>query len=251
MTWPTPVIAGNWKMFKGPRDTRAFMAAFLEASPARSDRTTIVFPPTVSLAAASAARDGRTDVQLGVQDVHWEDQGAFTGDVSAPMAAEAGATFALAGHSERRHGLGETSETVARKASAALRSGLVPIICVGETLQEREDGRLATVLDTQLAPVLDQFDDDALAAVLFAYEPVWAIGTGRTATPADATLAHAHLRRRLEERLGARAREIPILYGGSVKPANVRDLLATEHVDGVLVGGASLDPDSFAALVAG
>lgn len=250
MSVATPVIAGNWKMHKGPAATRAFFDTFLELSPHRTDRTVIVFPPALSLAAAVAALGDRSDIALGVQDVHWEVEGAFTGDISAPMAAEAGAAWALAGHSERRHGLGELPETVARKAIAARRAGITPILCVGETLEEREDGRLESVLDHQLAPVLRHFEDAELAAVLFAYEPVWAIGTGRTATPADASAAHAHLRRRLGERLADPA-AVPILYGGSVKPANVRELLAAPDVDGVLVGGASLDPQSFAALVAG
>lgn len=243
------VIAGNWKMNHGAHATRAFFAA-LELPPGADVHEVVIFPPALSLAVAVASpeRDGR--IQLGVQNIHWEDDGAYTGEVSAPMAKEAGATLALIGHSERRHLFGETDDEVARKVGAARRHGLVPVVCVGETLEERRAGKVEEVILGQL--------DAALAALeghterfLLAYEPVWAIGTGETATPEDAAAAHGALRARLDGRIGpARATRVPILYGGSVKPGNAAELLEASDVDGVLVGGASLDPASFAALVA-
>jgi triosephosphate isomerase len=242
------VIAGNWKMFHGPADTRAFFADLkLPANAGRHEL--LIFPTALSMAAAvgSAERDRR--VQLGVQNTHWEDKGAFTGEMSAAMARESGATFALVGHSERRHLFGDTDEIVARKILAALRHGLVPVVCVGETLDERRAGRVDEVILTQLDAALDALGP-ADGRFLVAYEPVWAIGTGETATPQDASAAQGTLRARLDERLGpARSTRVPILYGGSVKPDNARELLQAPNVDGVLVGGASLAPDSFAALV--
>lgn len=243
------VIAGNWKMFMGPADTDAFFGA-LDLPENASGHELLLFPPSVSLptAVGSAARDPR--IQLGVQNIHFEDSGAFTGEVSGGMAKEAGASFALIGHSERRHVFGETDDEVAQKVGAARRHGLVPVVCVGEKLEERQAGRVDEVILGQL--------DAALAALaeseerfLIAYEPVWAIGTGETATPADASAAHETIRARLEERLGiARATRVPILYGGSVKPGNAAELLAASEVDGVLVGGASLDAGSYAEIVA-
>jgi len=243
------VIAGNWKMHHGPRDTRAFFAG-LTLPPNAAAHEVLVFPPTLSLASAVTSRERDPRIQLGVQNVHWEDKGAFTGEVSAAMAREAGAAFALIGHSERRHLFGETDEDVARKVGACRRHGLVPVVCVGETLEQRRAGRVEEVILGQL--------DAALAALLetegrflLAYEPVWAIGTGETATPADASAAQGALRARLDERVGpAKSTRVPILYGGSVKPDNAAELMAARDVDGVLVGGASLDGASFAALVA-
>ena len=243
------VIAGNWKMYHGPRETRAFFAGLTLPANAGAHEL-LLFPPSVSLAAAVAAPARDPRIQLGVQNLHWEDKGAFTGEISGGMAREAGASFALIGHSERRHVFGETDEEVALKVRAALRHGLVPVVCVGETLAERRDGRVDEVILTQL--------DAALAALLesdsrflVAYEPVWAIGTGETATPADASAAQGVLRVRLDQRLGAaRSTRVPILYGGSVKPDNAAELMSVPDVDGVLVGGASLDPASYAALVA-
>ncbi len=239
------VIAGNWKMHMGPKETVAFFAGF--ETPASSHEL-IVFPPALSFAAAVGCADRPARVQLGVQNIHWEEQGAFTGEVSALMAAEAGADFVLVGHSERRHVFGETDEQVARKTAAALRHGLVPIVCVGETLDERRADRVAEVILRQLDAALESLTAGE-GRFLIAYEPVWAIGTGETATPDDASAAHATLRARLEERLGVgAAARVPILYGGSVKPGNAADLLAASDVDGVLVGGASLDPESFSAI---
>ncbi len=237
------VIAGNWKMHLGPGATRAFFQRFsVEGVP--TDRELLLFPPALSLAAAVSAPARHERVRLGVQNVHWEDEGAFTGEVSAGMAAEAGAEFVLVGHSERRHVFGETDADVARKIEAVRRHGLVPVVCLGETLPERRAGRVDEVILRQLDAVLDSLGTEDRS--LLAYEPVWAIGTGETATPEDASGAHATLRRRLVEAWGREAAaRVPILYGGSVKPANAEELLAAPDVDGVLVGGASLDPASF------
>jgi len=243
------VIAGNWKMNHGPDATRAFFRE-LELPGDAARHEVLVFPPALSLAAAVASPDRDPRIQLGVQNIHWEDTGAYTGEVSAGMAGEAGAAFVLIGHSERRHLFGETDADVARKVRAARRHQLVPVVCVGETLEERRAGRVEEVILGQLDVALEALDESR-ERFLLAYEPVWAIGTGETATPADASAAHAALRARLDERIGpARATRVPLLYGGSVKPDNAGDLLGAPDVDGVLVGGASLVPASFAALVA-
>ncbi len=241
------VIAGNWKMHHGPRETEAYFERFRLTDAVRSHRL-IVFPPAVSLTAAVACAGRDAAVRLGVQNVHWEDRGAFTGEISAPMARDAGAEYALVGHSERRHLFGETDDQVARKVEAVFRAGLTPLVCVGETLEERRAGRLEDVILRQLRAAL-YGAAGADAPLLVAYEPVWAIGTGETATPRDASHAHGLLRGALVEALGAeRAAGTPILYGGSVKPENAAELLAAPDVDGVLVGGASLDPGSFLAI---
>lgn len=245
---PRPVIAGNWKMHKGPSAARLFLRDFQPRFRPRDDRTVIFFPPAVSLPAALQAAAERPDLQFGVQSIHWEAEGAFTGEIGAAMARDAGARFTLVGHSERRHLFGETDEMVARKAAAALAHELTPVICLGETLDERRSGRVAEVILRQLEAALELVSHDEVARLVLAYEPVWAIGTGETATPQDAVEAHGVLRGRLRERAGDAGDVVPILYGGSVKPGNVADLLAGSDVDGVLVGGASLDPVSFAAI---
>lgn len=243
------VVAGNWKMHHGPRDTRAFFAA-LELPANAASHEVLVFPPSLSLAAAVSAPERDPRIQLGIQNIHWEDKGAFTGEVAASMALEAGATFVLVGHSERRHVFGETDAEVALKVAAARRHGLVPVVCVGETLDERRAGRVEEVILRQVDAALDVVEAGD-GRVLLAYEPVWAIGTGETATPADASEAQGALRARLDERLGpSRSIHVPILYGGSVKPDNAAELMHAADVDGVLVGGASLEAGSFAALVA-
>ncbi|MSR23027.1 MAG: triose-phosphate isomerase [Gemmatimonadetes bacterium] len=246
-------VAGNWKMNHGPVEA----AHFIEALPPLTDLrcvTVIVFPPAISLPAARAALGSSSSISLGVQGVHGEASGAFTGEIAAGMAAEAGATYALVGHSERRTLFHETDEETGGKVAAAQLAGLTPVLCVGERINERKEGRLEEVIVRQLDAVLgsEVVGDRIRAGVAFllAYEPVWAIGTGKEATPSDASQAHAILRRRVGHWLGSdRARELPILYGGSVTPANARGLLAAEGVDGVLVGGASLDPGSFARIV--
>ena len=244
-----PVIAGNWKMHKGPSEAAAFCGAFAAAFPARDDRTVIFFPPSITVTAVRDAWRNRADLQLGVQNMHWEATGAFTGEISAPMASQAGATFALIGHSERRHVFGETDEEVGKKVGAAIAAGLIPVACVGEKLDERQSGRLRAVLLRQLDAILDALPHDAADRLVIAYEPVWAIGTGINATPADAAEAHALIRERVAARFGAdAAAAIPVLYGGSVKPDNAGELLAADGVDGLLVGGASLDPQGFARI---
>jgi triosephosphate isomerase (TIM) len=247
----TPFIAGNWKMHNGPLEARDFFGRFLSAYSASPDRTIVFFPPAISFAAAQGAVAGRPDVELGVQNIHWEEKGAFTGETSAKLARDAGAAYALVGHSERRALFGETNEDTARKTRAALAAGLTPILCVGETLEEREAGRAGEVVEGQLAAVLDGLEPDAAAKLVIAYEPVWAIGTGRTASPADAEELHARIRSVLVQRYGAEiGGATPILYGGSVKPDNAQGLLAAREVDGLLVGGASLDPEGFARVCA-
>src|SRR5690606_29075618 len=246
----TPVIAGNWKMHTGPGATREVFERFKARHSPRPDRTVLFFPPAISLAAALDMVQDRPDLQLGVQNIHWEPKGAFTGEISAAMAFDAGARYTLVGHSERRHIFGETDEDVKRKTAAALEAGLRPVVCVGETLEERRAGRVDEVIRRQLAAAIAGLDAAQRPLIIVAYEPVWAIGTGVTATPADAAAAHAVLRSLLADELGAgAAAAVPILYGGSVKPENAAELLAASDVDGLLVGGASLDPDSFAAII--
>ncbi|MEN8374696.1 MAG: triose-phosphate isomerase [Gemmatimonadota bacterium] len=244
-----PVIAGNWKMHHAPQAARAFGSRLADAL-GEPGPTVALFPPALSLAALAEGLGAGTPVRLGVQHIHWKDSGAFTGEVSAPMAAAAGATLALVGHSERRHLFGETDEETARKVGAAFEAGLTPVLCVGETEAQRDAGEVEAVLARQLDAVTARLDDGRLAALVLAYEPVWAIGTGRTATPGDASAAHEVLRARLTARLGAAAAGVPVLYGGSVKPANAAELLRAPEVGGVLVGGASLQVESFAAIVA-
>ncbi len=243
------VIAGNWKMHHGPATARKFFAEF---SPRLSgaEPTILIFPPAISLLAAAESRGGRPEVSLGIQNIHWEPKGAFTGEHSVGMALAAGARFALVGHSERRHVFGETDAQVESKVAAAMREGLAPVVCVGETLDERRDSRVQEVIVRQLDAALLGVPKDVKNSILVAYEPVWAIGTGETATVDDVADAHGILRRRLREVRGdAFAQEVAILYGGSVKPGNAAELLAVTDVDGVLVGGASLDPESFARIV--
>jgi len=242
------VIAGNWKMHHGPAATRRF---FSEFSPRLSDPepTILIFPSAISLPAAAESRGGRPEISLGIQNIHWEPKGAFTGEHSAAMALAAGARFALVGHSERRHVFGETDAQVERKVAAALGEGLAPVVCVGETLEERREARVEEVIVRQLDAALLGVPEDAKKSVLVAYEPVWAIGTGETATVDDVAEAHGILRRRLGEVRGdGFAQEVAILYGGSVNPDNAAELLSVADVDGVLVGGASLDPESFARI---
>ncbi len=246
-----PVFAANWKMNHGPSDATAFMRTFLGQYQRRSDRTVLFFPPAISFGAVAAATADRPDVLLGVQNIHWEDKGAFTGETSAPMARDAGARAALVGHSERRHVFGETDEETALKCAAAARAGLAPVLCVGEKLEEREAGRTEEVVLRQLRAGLGGLEQSQLGAVLIAYEPVWAIGTGRTATPEDAAAVHRAIRATLREITAEKGGSIPILYGGSVNRSNAADLLAADQVDGVLVGGASLEAQGWSTLVSG
>lgn len=243
-----PVLAANWKMNLGPTQGSAFMSTFLGAYPARADRTVILFPPALSVCTVREALASRVDVRLGVQNVHTEDKGAFTGESSAPMAADAGAAFVLVGHSERRHVFGETEAQTAQKCARVESAGLVPVLCVGELIEQRERGDTESVVLHQLRAGLSAMSDAAVRGMIVAYEPVWAIGTGRTATPADATAVHRVIRAALVELVGDGASAIPILYGGSVNTGNAAALLASDQVDGLLVGGASVDPVGWAAI---
>ncbi|MGC2421327.1 MAG: triose-phosphate isomerase [Candidatus Acidiferrales bacterium] len=244
-----PVIAGNWKMYKTQAETRAFFAAFVPLVAATKHCDIVVAPPFTALAAASeAARN--TNIAISAQDVFWKTDGAFTGEISAPMLVEAGCRYVIVGHSERRQFFGDTDETVAKKAKAALAAGLTPIICVGELLAHREAGETHTICKTQFTRGPGELTPEEFSRILIAYEPVWAIGTGRTATPEIAADVHRFLRQCAEERFSAAlAAAVRILYGGSVKPDNIKGLMAQEEIDGALVGGASLDPQSFAAIV--
>ena len=232
------VVAGNWKMHHGPGASGRFFSRFRPEVDDGSVRL-VFFPPDLSLGAAIGST--RVGADFGVQNIHWEAAGARTGETSAEMAREAGATLALIGHSERRHIFGETDAEVDRKVGAAARAGLVPVVCVGELLEERRAGRLEEVLRRQVGAFAGSLA--GVAEFMVAYEPVWAIGTGETATPGDAAEAHGIVR----DALGALARA-PVLYGGSVKPGNAAALVSAPDVDGVLVGGASLDPDVFARI---
>jgi len=191
----------------------------------------------------------RPDIQLGVQNIHWEDNGAFTGENSAPIARAAGAKYVLVGHSERRHVFGETDEETGKKAAAAVRAGLTPLVCVGETLAQREAGETETVVIRQLRAALARIEPNQIASSLVAYEPVWAIGTGKTASPSDASAVHALIRAELRTLTGERGEAVAILYGGSVNSGNATTLLAAPEVDGLLVGGASLEAESWASIV--
>lgn len=240
------LFAANWKMHLGPEDARGYLKTFRARYNRREDREVWFFPPAVSVEAAAQATRERGDLVVGAQDIYWEPKGAFTGAISAPLALQAGARATLVGHSERRHVFGETDADTRRKVAAALSAGLVPMLCVGETLAERDAGHTAAVVVRQLAGALGGLDGAALARVVVAYEPVWAIGTGRNATPADAGAVHREIR----GWLGGRGAPAPrILYGGSVNARNAAELLAERELDGVLVGGASLDPDGWAQLV--
>ena len=243
-----PIFAANWKMHHGPTAARAFVASFLARFTRRPDRIVIIFPPAVSVHPVVTARGDRTDIKVGVQNVHTEEKGAFTGETSAPMARDAGAEFTLVGHSERRHVFGETDGDVARKCAVAVANGLTPMLCIGETINQREAGSTIDVVMGQLRAGLTELDRGAIASIAIAYEPVWAIGTGRTATPADAAEVHAVIRGVLGDVAGRDGADIPILYGGSVNRQNAAALLAAPEVNGLLVGGASLDPETWAAI---
>ncbi|MCX5755219.1 MAG: triose-phosphate isomerase [Gemmatimonadetes bacterium] len=244
-----PVFAANWKMNQAPADAEAFLRQFLAYYPKTQDRTVIFFPSALSLHTVTIALQDRSDIKVGVQNIHWEDHGAFTGENSASIARGAGARYTLVGHSERRHVFGETDEQAGKKVAAAVRAGLTPLFCVGETLAEREAGRTVDVVLRQLRAGVAEVDKAQLHTFLLAYEPVWAIGTGKTATPADASTVHMAIRQELRTLAGARGEGIPILYGGSVNRGNAGSLLAAPEVGGLLVGGASLEADGWASIV--
>ena len=240
-----PFIAGNWKMFKTVHETTVYVKELRGLVKDINDVTVVIAPPFTAVhAACEAARN--SNVAVSAQNMSWEREGAFTGEISAGMIKETGAQYAIIGHSERRTLFGETDATVNRKVIAAIAGSLTPIVCIGETLEQRERNETMDVLDRQIKGGLDNVTGDQVAALVMAYEPVWAIGTGRTASPAQAGEAHAHIRSRLRQWFGGTAADqCLLLYGGSVKPDNIRDLMAQPDVDGALVGGASLDVRSF------
>ena len=245
----TPIIAGNWKMHKTVADAVKYVKEFRSLVKDVTDVEIVVAPPYPALhAVAEAARN--SNVIVAAQDLHWEPEGAFTGAVSGRMVREAGAEYVIIGHSERRTHFSETDAMVNRKTHAAFAAGLTPIVCVGETVDQRDRNEALDVLDRQLNQGLDGLNAEQLSLLVVAYEPVWAIGTGRTATPAQAAEAHTHIRRRLQQWFGAAPAEAcHVIYGGSVKPENIRDLVGHPDVDGALVGGASLEVAQFFEIV--
>jgi triosephosphate isomerase len=245
----TPVFAANWKMHKTVHDTVAFLRD-LGALARSADRAEVIVAPPFTALAAAAEAARNTNISIAAQDLYFEREGAFTGEISATMVRDSGATHVIVGHSERRRLFGDTDEWVNRKTRAALAAELTPIVCIGETLDERERGDMLTVLDRQIRAGLDGLSADQIALSLVAYEPVWAIGTGKNATPAEADEAHRHIRGRLRQWFsGTAADRCRILYGGSVKPENIRDLIGLPDVDGALIGGASLEVRSFAEII--
>lgn len=243
-----PVLAANWKMNLTPAEASAFLDGFLSRYAPRDDRTVILFPSALVLAGVRERVRSRPDIRLGVQNVSTEEKGAFTGENSVAMAAGAGASYVLVGHSERRHVFGETDAQVAQKCARVVAHGLVPVLCVGETIEQRERGETAAVVLHQLRTGVSMLDHEAVRDLVVAYEPVWAIGTGRTATPQDASEVHLVIRAALAGIVGEDARAIPLLYGGSVNAANAASLLGAPEVEGLLVGGASLDPLQWAEI---
>jgi len=243
------MIAGNWKMYKTQAETRAFFEAFKPLVAQTTHCDIVIAPPFTALAAAAEAARGSA-IQVMAQNVYWEKEGAFTGEIAARMLVEAGCRGAIIGHSERRHKFGETDEAVNKKLRAALEVELIPIVCCGETLAEREAGQTEAVLQRQFQGAFAALTGAQFSRVIVAYEPVWAIGTGRTATPELAAAAHRFLRELAAARFSSEsARALRILYGGSVRPDNIQGLMAQVEIDGALVGGASLEPQSFASIV--
>ena len=245
----TPFIAGNWKMHKTVADTVKYVKELRGLVKDMTGVEIVVAPPFTALhAAGEAARN--SNVGVAAQDLHWEREGAFTGEISAGMIAETGAEYVIVGHSERRTLFGETDASVNRKIAAAFAGGLTPIVCIGETLDQRDRNETFSVLDRQIRDGLDGVTSEQLVQLVIAYEPVWAIGTGRNATPAQAAEAHGHIRKRLQQWFGAQPAELcRVIYGGSVKPENIGDLASQPDVDGALVGGASLDVKAFFDIV--
>jgi triosephosphate isomerase (TIM) len=245
-----PFIAANWKMHKTVHEAVVFVKEFRTMVKDIIDVEIVVAPPFTALhAVAEAARS--SIVGVGAQNLHWEREGAFTGEISAAMVREAGAEYVIIGHSERRRLFNETDETVNRRLVAALGAKLTPIVCIGETLEERQTEQTMTVLDRQIRQGLDGLTGEQVGGLVVAYEPVWAIGTGHNATPEQAAEAHAHIRSRLRQWFGGDAAELcHVIYGGSVKPDNIHELMMSTDVDGALVGGASLDIRAFFDIVA-
>jgi triosephosphate isomerase (TIM) len=243
------LIAANWKMYKNPAQTEEFFRAFLPLVFEHHRDEIVICPPYVDIHSAIEAARG-SQISIGAQDVYWKDEGAVTGEISSPMLVAVGCTHVIIGHSERRQYFGETDDTVNLKLKAALEHGLTPIACVGEVLEEREAGLTEDVLRRQCLRAFNALSAKKAAKLVIAYEPVWAIGTGKTATPQMASDAHMLIRGEAAKAFGDEfAAQLRILYGGSVKPENATALMSEEEIDGALVGGASLDPKSFVAIV--
>ena len=245
----TKLIAANWKMYKTPDEARAFMTAFAPLVKGHTRDEIVICPPYVDIAAVVEAARG-TSIKVGAQDMYWEKEGAFTGQISAGMLVGAGCEYVIIGHSERRQYFGETDDTVNRRLEVAMEAGLATICCVGEVIEEREANLTEDVLRRQCSRAFRGISAKKAAKLTVAYEPVWAIGTGKTATPEMAESAHLVIRHEVEAAFGKEfADKIRILYGGSVKPENANALMTMPNIDGALVGGASLKPDSFAKIV--
>jgi triosephosphate isomerase (TIM) len=244
-----PLIAGNWKMYKTVQEAAETASRIVQAVSGVENRDIMIAPPFIALSTVSEKLRG-SRVALGAQNMHWEKEGAFTGEISASMLASAGCRHVIIGHSERRQYFGETDEFVNRKIKTAIKAGLIPVMCIGETEAERDSQKTFSVLDNQMRKGLQGFASEDVGALVFAYEPVWAIGTGKTATSKQAQEVHAFLRTLLGKMFDeAFASGIRILYGGSVKPGNIAELMSMPDVDGALVGGASLDAESFGQIV--
>ncbi len=240
-----PFLAGNWKMHKTIPEAVEMVKALKEESPQLTDAELVVIPPYTMLSEVKKVIEGST-IQLGAQNIFWEEKGAFTGEVSPPMLKDAGCQYVTIGHSERRQYFGETNETVNKKIKAALAHELTPIMCIGESLEEREKGNTMDKVETQINSGLEGLGKDEIRRIVIAYEPIWAIGTGVTATPSQAEEVHSFIRKKLTEKYGNEiASYAIILYGGSVKPANTYSMLKENNINGALVGGASLEADSF------
>jgi triosephosphate isomerase len=249
MTARRPLIAGNWKMYKTGPEAVDFVKAFKPMATDASGVDIMIAPPFTALSLVALEIAG-TGIQLGAQNLHWHPEGAYTGEIAAGMLTAAGCRYVIIGHSERRQYFGETDEIINSKIEAAIQAGLAPVFCIGETEAQREAGDTFSVLDKQVKNGLKSQLSEKLESLVMAYEPVWAIGTGKTATKEQAQEVHHYLRQRFSELFGGDfAQRLRILYGGSVKPSNIKDLMAMPDIDGALVGGASLDPGSFSQLV--
>jgi triosephosphate isomerase len=244
-----PLIAGNWKMFKTPGEAAETAKQLVRHAGAVTDIDMMIAPTFIALAAVFAAIKN-SPVALGAQNLYWENEGAYTGEISAPMLKSAGCQYCIIGHSERRQYFGETDETVNKKIKAAIKAGLQPVFCVGETEKERESGQTLSILDKQIKKGLEGLVSAQLGSLIMAYEPVWAIGTGKTATDDQAQEVHRFIRSLVKDNFGrALSDSIRILYGGSVKPDNIASLMAMSDIDGALVGGASLSAESFSQII--
>jgi len=246
----TPILAANWKMHKTIEEARSFLRAFVPRVEGLKDREIVISPPYTALYAAAQELKGVSNCFLSAQNMHFEEKGAYTGEISPIMLKEIGVDFSIIGHSERRHVFMESDQLIGEKVASAVSHGLTPILCVGETIDEREKGDTIRVIDRQLQEGTSALGQEEAARIVIAYEPVWAIGTGKTATPELAQEIHAHIRNWLKTNYNSSiAKSVRILYGGSVKPGNIKGLMAQLDIDGVLVGGASLDWETFERIV--